>query len=91
MPLQVASEVGVFTGLLWAELQMEEQPGALLSFQIEICTGAMFMRLVLGLDIYLVTIVLLTITGIYTITGEATLTIQVFMLTQKLCLLGESW
>ncbi|XP_053784305.1 sodium/glucose cotransporter 1 isoform X3 [Desmodus rotundus] len=36
---------------------------------IEICTGAMFMRLVLGLDIYLVTIVLLTITGIYTITG----------------------
>ncbi|XP_036923333.1 sodium/glucose cotransporter 1-like [Sturnira hondurensis] len=36
---------------------------------VEICTGAMFMRLVLGLDIYLITIVLLTITGIYTITG----------------------
>uniref|UniRef100_A0A8C0SXV0 Sodium/glucose cotransporter 1-like n=1 Tax=Canis lupus familiaris TaxID=9615 RepID=A0A8C0SXV0_CANLF len=29
----------------------------------------MFMRLVLGLDVYLATIVLLTITGIYTITG----------------------
>ncbi|XP_053521032.1 sodium/glucose cotransporter 1-like isoform X2 [Artibeus jamaicensis] len=36
---------------------------------VEICTGAMFMRLVLGLDIYLITIVLLTITGIYTITA----------------------
>ncbi|CAK7314714.1 Sodium/glucose cotransporter 1 (Fragment) [Vulpes lagopus] len=37
---------------------------------VEICTGAMFMRLVLGLDVYLATIVLLTITGIYTITGK---------------------
>ncbi|XP_045675757.1 sodium/glucose cotransporter 1-like [Phyllostomus hastatus] len=39
---------------------------------VEICTGAMFMRLVLGLDIYLVTIVLVTITGINTITGGFT-------------------
>ncbi|XP_019565915.2 sodium/glucose cotransporter 1 isoform X3 [Rhinolophus sinicus] len=36
---------------------------------LEISTGAMFMRMVLGLDVYLATIVLLTITGIYTITG----------------------
>ncbi|XP_044898263.1 sodium/glucose cotransporter 1-like isoform X1 [Felis catus] len=36
---------------------------------VEICTGAMFMRLVLGLDVYLATIILLTIMGIYTITG----------------------
>uniref|UniRef100_A0A671FFD6 Solute carrier family 5 member 1 n=1 Tax=Rhinolophus ferrumequinum TaxID=59479 RepID=A0A671FFD6_RHIFE len=36
---------------------------------LEICAGAMFMRMVLGLDVYLATIVLLTITGIYTITG----------------------
>lgn len=70
---------------------MGERPSALSSFQVEVCTGAMFMRLVLGLDIYLVTIVLLTITGVYTITGEATLTVQVFMLTQKPYLPGESW
>ncbi|XP_029778074.1 sodium/glucose cotransporter 1-like [Suricata suricatta] len=36
---------------------------------VEICTGAMFMRLVLGLDVYLATIALLTVTGIYTTTG----------------------
>ncbi|XP_078291789.1 sodium/glucose cotransporter 1-like isoform X4 [Panthera onca] len=36
---------------------------------VEICTGAMFMRLVLGLDVYLAAIILLTIMGIYTITG----------------------
>uniref|UniRef100_A0A8C9JDR0 Sodium/glucose cotransporter 1-like n=1 Tax=Panthera tigris altaica TaxID=74533 RepID=A0A8C9JDR0_PANTA len=36
---------------------------------VEICTGAMFMRLVLGLDVYLATIILLTIMGIYTITA----------------------
>ncbi|XP_058388235.1 sodium/glucose cotransporter 1-like [Diceros bicornis minor] len=36
---------------------------------VEICTGAMFMRLVLGLNVYLATIVLLTVTGVYTITG----------------------
>uniref|UniRef100_A0A8C3WLT3 Sodium/glucose cotransporter 2 n=1 Tax=Catagonus wagneri TaxID=51154 RepID=A0A8C3WLT3_9CETA len=36
---------------------------------VEICTGAVFMRLVLGLDVYLATVVLLTVTGIYAITG----------------------
>ncbi|XP_061025232.1 sodium/glucose cotransporter 1-like [Eubalaena glacialis] len=36
---------------------------------VEICTGAMFMRLVLGLDVYLATVVLLSVTGIYAITG----------------------
>ncbi|XP_019490304.1 PREDICTED: sodium/glucose cotransporter 1-like, partial [Hipposideros armiger] len=39
------------------------------SISVEICTGAIFMRMVLGLDVYLTTIALLTITGIYTITG----------------------
>ncbi|XP_014652182.1 PREDICTED: sodium/glucose cotransporter 1-like [Ceratotherium simum simum] len=38
-------------------------------WNVEICTGAMFMRLVLGLNVYLATIVLLTITGVYSITG----------------------
>uniref|UniRef100_A0A8C4MM28 Sodium/myo-inositol cotransporter 2 n=1 Tax=Equus asinus asinus TaxID=83772 RepID=A0A8C4MM28_EQUAS len=51
---------------------------------VEICTGAMFMKLIWGFDVYLVTTVLLTITSIYTITGEATLTTEVFILTQKL-------
>uniref|UniRef100_A0A9L0STR9 Solute carrier family 5 member 8 n=1 Tax=Equus caballus TaxID=9796 RepID=A0A9L0STR9_HORSE len=36
---------------------------------VEVCTGAMFMKLIWGFDVYLVTTVLLTITGIYTITG----------------------
>lgn len=39
---------------------------------MEICTGAVFMRLVLGLDVYLASVVLLSVTGIYSITGEVT-------------------
>lgn len=39
------------------------------SFQVEICTGAVFMRLVLGLDVYLASVVLLSV-DIYSITGE---------------------
>lgn len=31
------------------------------------------MRLVLGLDVYLATVILLSVTGIYSITGEVTL------------------
>uniref|UniRef100_A0A8W4F6P5 Sodium/glucose cotransporter 2 n=2 Tax=Sus scrofa TaxID=9823 RepID=A0A8W4F6P5_PIG len=55
---------------------------------VEICTGAMFMKLVLGLDVYLATVVLLTVTGIYAITGKVTLTTQIgFVLTQKLSFL----
>lgn len=52
----------------------------------------MFMKLVLGLDVYLATVVLLTVTGIYAITGKVTLTTQIgFVLTQKLSFLVESW
>ncbi|XP_006768835.1 PREDICTED: sodium/glucose cotransporter 1 [Myotis davidii] len=36
---------------------------------VEICTGAMFMGLVLGMDAYQATMVLMTITGVYMITG----------------------
>ncbi|XP_061241548.1 sodium/glucose cotransporter 1-like [Bos javanicus] len=36
---------------------------------VEICTGAVFMRLVLGLDVYLATVVLLSVTGICSVTG----------------------
>ncbi|XP_043290243.1 sodium/glucose cotransporter 1-like isoform X3 [Cervus canadensis] len=36
---------------------------------VEICTGAVFMRLVLGLDVYLATVILLSVTGIYSITA----------------------
>lgn len=50
----------------------------------------MFMRLVWGLDVYLATVVLLSVTGIYAITGEVTLTPQVFVLTQKLYFLVKS-
>lgn len=57
---------------------------------MEICTGAMFMKMIWGLDVYLATAVLLTITGICMITGEVTLSTQVFILTQKHYLLVES-
>lgn len=63
----------------------------LVSFQVEICTGAMFMGLVLGLDAYQATMVLMTITGVYMITGEVALSTQVLTLTPKLYLLVESW
>ncbi|XP_072809112.1 sodium/glucose cotransporter 1-like isoform X1 [Vicugna pacos] len=36
---------------------------------VEICMGATFMRLVLGVDVCLATVVLLTVTGIYAVTG----------------------
>ncbi|KAK1328275.1 hypothetical protein QTO34_011848 [Cnephaeus nilssonii] len=36
---------------------------------VEICTGAMFMGLVLGMDVYQATMVLLTVTGVYMISG----------------------
>lgn len=57
------------------------------SFQVEICTGAVFMRLVLGLDVYLATVVLLSVAGICSVTGEVTLTPQALVLTRRLCLL----
>lgn len=56
------------------------QPLPLDSFQVEICTGAVFMRLVLGLDVYLASVVLLSVTGIYSITGEVARTPQVLVL-----------
>lgn len=77
-------------GLLSTELEMKVQL-PFYSFQVEICTSAMFMRLILGLDVYLATILLLTIIGTYTITGEVTVTTPVWVLTQKLYLLVGSW
>lgn len=44
----------------------------LLSFQADIFSGAIFINLALGLDLYLAIFLLLAITGIYTITGEST-------------------
>ncbi|XP_054568394.1 sodium/glucose cotransporter 1-like isoform X2 [Eptesicus fuscus] len=38
-------------------------------WNVEICTGAMFMGLVLGMDVYQATMVLLTVTGVYMISG----------------------
>uniref|UniRef100_M3XU98 Solute carrier family 5 member 1 n=1 Tax=Mustela putorius furo TaxID=9669 RepID=M3XU98_MUSPF len=62
---------------------------------VEICTGAMFMRLVWGLDVYLATIVLLTVTGVYTITDEVVLQLwftdtlhAVIMVLESIILMG---
>jgi hypothetical protein len=45
----------------------------LLSFQADIFSGAIFINLALGLDIYLAIIILLAITALYTITGKSML------------------
>lgn len=43
---------------------------ALSLFQADIFSGAMFIQLALGINLYLAIIILLLITGLYTITGE---------------------
>ena len=43
----------------------------LLSFQADIFSGAIFINLALGLDLYLAIFILLAITALYTITGES--------------------
>lgn len=87
----MASKGRVSQGLGAADRAEGSAACCLVSFQVEVCTGAMFMGLMLGLDVYQATMVLLMITGIYMITGEGTLSTQGFMLTPKLCLLVESW
>jgi hypothetical protein len=44
---------------------------SLLSLQADIFSGAIFINLALGLDIYLAIFILLAITALYTITGES--------------------
>ncbi|XP_047616947.1 sodium/glucose cotransporter 1-like isoform X4 [Phacochoerus africanus] len=56
---------------------------------VEICTGAMFMRLVLGLDVYLATVVLLTVTGIYAITGGFAAVVYTDILHASVMVLGS--
>lgn len=68
-------------GLLSIELKTKVQTAPLHSFQVEISTSAMVMGLIFGWDVYQATIFLLIFIGIYTITGEITLTTQVFILT----------
>lgn len=46
---------------------------SLLSLQADIFSGAIFINLALGLDIYLAIFILLAITALYTITGESTI------------------
>lgn len=41
-----------------------------MSLQVEICVGAMFMGLILGMDVYQATMVLLMVTGVYMISGS---------------------
>uniref|UniRef100_A0A4X1SJA3 Sodium/glucose cotransporter 1 n=1 Tax=Sus scrofa TaxID=9823 RepID=A0A4X1SJA3_PIG len=56
---------------------------------VEICTGAMFMKLVLGLDVYLATVVLLTVTGIYAITGGFAAVVYTDILHASVMVLGS--
>ena len=53
----------------------------LLPFQMEIGFGAMFLKMVWDTDIYQTMLTVLTIIGMYTITGEVALTTREFILT----------
>ncbi|XP_036132600.1 sodium/glucose cotransporter 1-like [Molossus molossus] len=59
------------------------------NISVEICTGAMFARLFLGLDVYLATIVLLTVTGIYIITGGIVAVVYTATLHAGVIILGS--
>ncbi|XP_044786553.1 sodium/glucose cotransporter 1 isoform X4 [Bubalus bubalis] len=56
---------------------------------VEICTGAVFMRLVLGLDVYLATVVLLSVTGICSITGGFAAVVYTDLLHASFVVLGS--
>uniref|UniRef100_A0AC11CSE9 Uncharacterized protein n=1 Tax=Ovis aries TaxID=9940 RepID=A0AC11CSE9_SHEEP len=56
---------------------------------VEICTGAVFMRLVLGLDVYLASVVLLSVTGIYSITGGFAAVVYTDILHASFMVLGS--
>ncbi|KAF4011531.1 hypothetical protein G4228_003577 [Cervus hanglu yarkandensis] len=56
---------------------------------VEICTGAVFMRLVLGLDVYLATVILLSVTGIYSITGGFAAVVYTDILHASFVVLGS--
>ncbi|XP_052510445.1 sodium/glucose cotransporter 1-like [Budorcas taxicolor] len=56
---------------------------------VEICTGAVFMRLLLGLDVYLASMVLLSVTGIYSITGGFAAVVYTDILHASFMVLGS--
>ncbi|XP_006875008.1 PREDICTED: sodium/glucose cotransporter 1-like [Chrysochloris asiatica] len=56
---------------------------------VDVFSGAMFMRLVMGLDVYLAILILLTFCGIYTITGGFTAVIYTDTLHAVVMLLGS--
>lgn len=82
--LRVASKTHFFLGWWLILLEMKVQLLTLCPFQMEISFGAMFLKMVWDTDIYQTMLVLLTITGIYTITGEVAVTTRGLILTQTL-------
>lgn len=56
----------------------QTSPGANSSFapQADIFSGAIFIQIAMGLNIYVAIIILLTITALYTITGESHLQVS---------------
>lgn len=82
--LHVASKTHFFLGWWLILLEMKVQLLTLCPFQMEISFGAMFLKMVWDTDIYQTMLVLLTITGIYTITGEVAVTTRGLILTQTL-------
>lgn len=80
----VASKTHFFLGWWLILLEMKIQLLTLCPFQMEISFGAMFLKMVWDIDIYQTMLVVLTITGIYTITGEVAVTTHGLILTQTL-------
>uniref|UniRef100_H0XY46 Sodium/glucose cotransporter 2 n=1 Tax=Otolemur garnettii TaxID=30611 RepID=H0XY46_OTOGA len=56
---------------------------------LEVCSYAMFMRMVWGMDIYLIILVLLIVAGFYTITGGLTAVVYTSVLHVGIMLLGS--
>lgn len=82
--LDVGSKAHFVLGWLLILLEMTLPLLTLCPFQMEIGFGAMFLKLVWDTDIYQTMLTVLTITGMYTITGEVALSTHEFILTQTL-------
>lgn len=78
---RVASKTHFFLGWLLILLERKVQLLTLCPFQMEISFGATYLKMVWNTDIYQTVLIVVTITGLYTITGEVALTTHEFILT----------
>lgn len=77
----MASKARFILGWLLIQLEMKVHLLTSRPFQMEIGFGAMFLKMVWDSDIYQTMLTVLTIIGLYTITGEAALITSELLLT----------